>query len=162
MLRSICLTHGLCLASYPIDHMSLSEVQRASTGPQRWEPRVRRKAVFSRELESDFAALPVLASTLFGDSALACTNSRRMHIVPGGRFFIAISTTPYEASTCLELWDLGVPMRRNNPAPTMLAQRELERSLAPGGGSEENFVTVSGKALDELRVGILHSPGALM
>ncbi|KAF5338877.1 hypothetical protein D9611_008794 [Ephemerocybe angulata] len=112
VLHDVCHRHSIFLPSYPIDDMSLTELQRAALGPYRWARLLKRKANPSIRTESTRLLKPLKEN----NHPLGVAPNSLQFLVPGGRFlFIAQRHS-------LDLWDLGVVGRQPLEASTLIAR----------------------------------------
>ena len=100
ILRTTCIKESLFQPSYPIDDMTLQEVQRASLAPSHWRHRIT-SGIIQSNLATFYASL---------DPPHKCRNTPHTQgnavLIPGGRYLISI---PHGNN--LEIYDLGVSGR---------------------------------------------------
>ncbi|KAJ7635042.1 hypothetical protein FB45DRAFT_479946 [Roridomyces roridus] len=92
-LRSLCYQHDIYPSSFSYADMTLQELERAATAPNRFRARLRREFLQNKPV------LPVASRIIHRDF-------QHLRFVPGGRYLLAVSRQ------FLCMWDLG-----NRPAP---------------------------------------------
>lgn len=135
ILLSVCDTYGLFVPSYPMDEMGIAELQLASLGPHRWRSLVKSKAVPLQRLD-DAVPLPMKESSgeLWHHWMAIC-------LVPGGRYLAMINGS--RSQRTLQLWDIGVPGKRPQTEPILLAST----GIYPLASEYELFVCHHGPSL---------------
>lgn len=117
---SVCDTYGLFLPSYPIEEMDVAELQSAALRPYLWQHLVRNKAVPVQDLDE---AVPLPAKESSGE---LWAHWLSLELVPGGRYLLMINSSPGLSKRELELWDLGLPGKRPQPEPILLANTNVD------------------------------------
>ena len=111
-LRQTCIVDSLFLPSYPIESMSLHELQRAAVAPCLWRRRVSRGVI--RDMDEFYESVDAspdryaTPTPLFTQSTYG---AKYAFIVPGGRFVISAPLL----DRSIYCYDLGLPI---NPNPT--------------------------------------------
>ncbi|KAJ7167449.1 hypothetical protein C8R43DRAFT_175816 [Mycena crocata] len=104
-LRRVCAAHEVSMLTYPLEKMTLADLEHAATSPGRFIAQI------SKDRATD-DLIPAFSTRLFeppSDFGEVC----QMRIIPGGRYLVTSSST---ARLCV--WDLGYgPAAVINPCP---------------------------------------------
>jgi hypothetical protein len=158
-LDSICRRHKLFRPSYPVDEMTLVEIQCAALGPHRWTKMVESHHKKNPGPLGASSTVPLQPFRKTDTSTNPVWRDRHSQfLVPGGRF----------AVTCdkkfLSLWDLGVVAKGRSLSPALVS-RVAYKSSGTGPPPEEDptapndngnwwmYVCASGE--DTLRVALV-------
>ncbi|KAJ7185709.1 hypothetical protein C8R46DRAFT_982472 [Mycena filopes] len=116
-LRRVCAAHEVSILTYPMERMSLADLEHAATSPTRFVAQI------SRDRPSDDGVLVPAFSTRLLQPRLPKSvpgplgTLSLMRLVPGGRYLITASNVGR-----LSLWDLGYgPAAIINPYPLLSA-----------------------------------------
>ncbi|RXW25586.1 hypothetical protein EST38_g279 [Candolleomyces aberdarensis] len=133
LLDSICHKYKLFRPSYPVDEMTLVEIQCATLGPYRWTKMVgnhHKRNPTPLDIVSTVPLEPFCKSDTSTDPVWL--DRYRQFLVPGGRF----------AVTCdqkfLSLWDLGVVAKGSLSPPALISKVAFKYSGA-GPPEEEDL-----------------------
>ena len=137
--------YGPFIVEYSIEKMTLGDLQRAATGPERWKRLLKAKATAS----TSGAETGKLSPSTLRAWTLLPTVRPICHLVPGGRFLVTggASLRPHmppgqrEPILSLDLWDLGCPFMKNNTPPLLL------NSWTLGSGIDSRGIFISGSDL---------------
>ncbi|KAF6765317.1 hypothetical protein DFP72DRAFT_1057919 [Ephemerocybe angulata] len=116
-----CHKHDLFRPSFPVEEMSLVELQRATVGPYLFARRLQRQGGFHDTPLGDAYYPEPLSNSILGPPKYTWVNQ----LVPGGRFAILAcseskSSTEPAPPLRLELWDLGPPGSTLSRKPTLI------------------------------------------
>lgn len=112
-MRNVCHHYPIFAPTFPLERMSVHEMERASTAPARMLSRFERKLPTS-------AVLPVRQRTL---PLHTPERVELAYLAAGGRFLTV--HTAYS----LQLWDLGYPSREHDEEPRLVASTDTEGKL---------------------------------
>ncbi|KAJ7689473.1 hypothetical protein B0H17DRAFT_1066715 [Mycena rosella] len=130
-LRRVCAAHEVSILTYPMENMSLADLEHAATSPAR----------FIAQISKDRAAddlIPAFSTRLFeprlpkssSPTEPLLGNVSMMRLIPGGRYLVTSSDT---AHVCV--WDLGYsPAAVINPYPfvsTVLPEEPTDLLIQP-------------------------------
>ncbi|TEB21891.1 hypothetical protein FA13DRAFT_1741431, partial [Coprinellus micaceus] len=171
VLRLVCCRHGVFLPTYPASEMTVEQLQRAASMPERWRDLVRRRAApfglwdehpptRRRDQDEHPTIMPTLEGTFFP------LRHWRLHLVPGGKF-LAVLTLPdrsssYPAGTTtviLSIYDLVEPGSTYRQVPSLVASQSFNIActmslFAPTAKSEVVIMSES-----SFRVVVVHPIG---
>ncbi|KAF5331281.1 hypothetical protein D9611_013070 [Ephemerocybe angulata] len=167
LVNTMCSKHGLFRPSYPVEDMSLGQIQRATVGPY----------LFARQLQHRGASFdtPIAAVDRLEpvSQRIACVQRHILfyQLVPGGRFAVFIYPTETSTETIgtlpalsMELVDLGPPGLPLSPEPALSYVHPNISSMARGGMMVTASVSITSQSplADTLRVGIamIHTDGS--
>ncbi|KAJ3539577.1 hypothetical protein NMY22_g4675 [Coprinellus aureogranulatus] len=103
-LKGVCVAHSIFEPTYPTESMSIEDLRRAATGPQRRYDRIMNSTVPWRTATTSISLKSGTIIQLEG-----------VHLVSGGRYFFA------SAKNAVTLWDLGAPgLKRLEQRPQVL------------------------------------------
>ncbi|KAF6757052.1 hypothetical protein DFP72DRAFT_891647 [Ephemerocybe angulata] len=131
ILRSVCRKYDLFGPSFPVEEMSVKELQRAALGPELFKALVTRHSWPADELHEAQILVPASDLTPFRKRGFKMGGSRSVkfmwvrHLVPGGRFLFQVTQAPNKAadgSFTVQLWDLGVPGSSPLRKPSLMAE----------------------------------------
>jgi len=117
ILREICIKESLFEPSYPVDDMTLQEIQRAALAPSRWRRRIASN-IIRTDLDTFYESIqpfhdcledPIAPTEFFG----------RAFLIPGGRYLVSI---PRDHN--IEIYDLGVSGRPLSTARSPITRTE--------------------------------------
>ncbi|KAF5314682.1 hypothetical protein D9611_007043 [Ephemerocybe angulata] len=136
----VCKKHGLFKPSYPVETLSVAQLQSAAMGPVLFQRLMAKNSKPIHQVEKAKEPIPATKVKLhFNDARLAHGGSippltimdHHRRLVPGGRFVVQVIKLPERpgdsrSSFSVELWDLGTPgVKLFNP-PIVIARTEFE------------------------------------
>lgn len=136
----VCKKYGLFKPSYPVETLSVAQLQRAAMGPVLFQSLMAKNSKPIHQVEKAKEPIPATEVKLrFNDSRLAHGGSippltitdHHRRLVPGGRFVVQVIKLPgrpgdSRSSFSVELWDLGTPgVKLFNP-PIVIARTEFK------------------------------------
>ena len=101
ILRDTCIKEELFQPSFPMDEMTLRELQHASLAPSRWRQRIS-SAIIQTDLETFYASLDLPSDHIKQPLMLPDTFP-----IPGGRYLISVFHCPH-----IGIHDLGAGERQ--------------------------------------------------
>lgn len=122
VLRAMCSKCGIFYPSFPVEHMTVLQIQNVATGPHRFDKLVRDKSCdIGPEHTTKLDPLRIVSkrrhalSSLELDGLGPASVHHLLFIVPGGRYILVA----YLLTGSLKLWDLDV-------GPTCVAQMTIQ------------------------------------
>lgn len=140
VLRSASRRHGVFLPTDPVSEagMTIGQIQRAASRPERWRNLVCRRAAplglwgENPPTPQDLDEHPTITPT--SERASFPLRSWRLHLVPGGRFLVVLALPadhsrwfPAAPTTVvLSIYDLGNPGTTENDVPSIVASHSFD------------------------------------
>ncbi|EDR03649.1 uncharacterized protein LACBIDRAFT_307066 [Laccaria bicolor S238N-H82] len=100
-VHNVCITHGAFLPSFPLEEMSLDDLEHTALSPRRFQAVIQKYDGHPTEPLLTRKFVPRLQPRQSGGAAMK-TAIDQMALIPGGRFLL---TSTYSGN--LYLWDLG-------------------------------------------------------
>ena len=123
VLKRVCKDYGLLLASYPLDAMSLLDLQKISVSPDLFQSRLAMASTSEIENLLESSPLDETHKPIDSKAVEVCTipwfGYGNAFLIPGGRFLLS------HFLTSLTLYDLGVPHVHPTPAPSVICEESI-------------------------------------
>jgi len=119
ILRETCIKEGLFQPSYPVDDMTLQEIQQASLSPSRWRNRICSN-IIGNDLNAFCKSIKPFHDCLEHPIAPAKLH-RNAFLIPGGRYLVSVPK-----GHDIEIYDLGVSGRPISKQRSPIARIEGE------------------------------------
>ena len=100
-VHNVCITHGAFLPSFPLEEMSLDDLEHTALSPHRFQAVIQKYDGHSTEPLLTRKFVPRVQPRQSGGAAMK-TAIDEMALIPGGRFLL---TSTFSGN--LFLWDLG-------------------------------------------------------
>jgi hypothetical protein len=114
ILQYICHRHRLFLPSYPVDDMSLTQIQLAALGPYRWYRSIKRHHGLCEAGDDRMPLRPNSKTPVVVDPS-----HKMRFLIPGGRFILTAD------NISIALWDIGVVGCLFKSPPRRIARTEI-------------------------------------
>lgn len=116
-LRNVCSQHGVSPVTFPVDQMTLLELEAAATSHYRFNSRLWNGLTDDEEVLEPEAIRVLALSPRSHPSIASVGNFTNVKLIPGGRFLLTATDVGL-----IQLWDLG-------HAPDILIQRQALATL---------------------------------